>query len=332
MHSESHGRSKYVVTGGAGFIGSHLCDRLLADSRTETVVCVENLQTGTMDNIAEALRDPRFHFVEADVRQPIALDAELTVGVDAVFHLASPASPPAYMEDPVGTMLTGAVGTLHAAQFALEHGARIVYSSTSEVYGDPMQHPQAESYWGNVNPIGPRACYDEGKRFGEALLTSMKQQHGLDAGIVRIFNTYGPRMLPTDGRIISTFADQALAGEPITVFGDGSQTRSFCYVDDLVSGLVKMMDSAEPGPINLGNPTERTVLEIAHIIRQATDASSEITFHPLPVDDPTRRRPVIDEAKEKLGWEPQVPLSEGLLKCLDWHIKRRKNAVADRVK
>ena len=181
MHSESHGRSKYVVTGGAGFIGSHLCDRLLADSRTETVVCVDNLQTGTMDNIAEALRDPRFHFVGADVRQPIALDAELTVGVDAVFHLASPASPPAYMEDPVGTMLTGAVGTLHAAQFALEHGARIVYSSTSEVYGDPMQHPQAESYWGNVNPIGPRACYDEGKRFGEALLTSMKQQHGLDA-------------------------------------------------------------------------------------------------------------------------------------------------------
>lgn len=322
-------RRSFLVTGGAGFIGSHLCDRLLAEETTERVVCVDNLQTGNTANIAEALKDPRFEFVEEDIRLPLEIDGP----IDGVFHLASPASPPAYMDDPVGTLLTGSRGTYNVASFAREHGARIVYSSTSEVYGDPLQHPQPEGYWGNVNPVGPRSCYDEGKRFGESLLCAMADTHGLDIGIIRIFNTYGPRMHPQDGRIISTFVDQALDGRDITVFGSGEQTRSFCFVDDLVEGFMRMMASTARGPINMGNPQERTVLEMAETIREVTGSKSRIVFRPLPQDDPVRRRPVIDKAWETLGWRPTVDLADGLRRCIGWHVERRAaeaaNAVAD---
>lgn len=305
--------SRYLVTGGSGFIGSHLCDRLLQDESTELVVCVDNLQTGDKSNITDALKDSRFHFVEADVRE----DLDLPFTVDGVFHLASPASPPGYMEDPVGTLLTGGVGTYNVARFALKNNARIVYSSTSEVYGDPLEHPQRETYWGNVNPNGPRSCYDEGKRFGEAMLFALARAEDLNIGVIRIFNTYGPRMHPADGRIVSTFADQALSNEPLTIFGDGLQTRSFCYVSDLVEGLIKMMNSTETGPINLGNPVEKSVLEIAGIIRAAVKSQSEFKFCPLPKDDPTRRRPDISKAKDLLDWEPKVSLQDGLEKCLN---------------
>lgn len=281
---------------------------------------MDNLDTGHLDNIENAVQDPRFHFIEADVRN----EFEIPFDIDAVFHLASPASPPGYMQDPVGTLLTGGVGTYNAALFAKKNNARIVYSSTSEVYGDPKEHPQRETYWGNVNPNGPRSCYDEGKRFGEAMLFAFAKNEGLNIGVIRIFNTYGPRMHPSDGRIISTFADQALSDAPLTIYGDGSQTRSFCYVDDLVEGFVAMMQSDVTGPVNLGNPIEKSVLEIAEIIRAETGSVSEITYHPLPADDPTRRRPDISQAKAVLDWSPQVSLKEGLRRCLDWHVERRK--------
>lgn len=301
-----------VITGGAGFLGSHLCDLIMSQGHEVTVI--DDLSTGSLENISQHLDDPRFSFIQADVREPLQVDGP----VDIVFSLASPASPPVYSAARVDCMLTNSLGVLHAATLALEHGARLVQASTSEVYGDPLHHPQVESDWGNVNPIGERSCYDEGKRYAEALLTSMRHERQLNSGIVRIFNTYGPRMHPHDGRVISGFIRQAIHGEPLTVFGDGSQTRSFCYVSDLVRGLWLMGNSDHPGPVNLGNPLEHSVLEMAHYIRDLTSSTSGIVHEELPSDDPTRRRPQITLAKEVLGWEPTVGLEEGLQKVIGW--------------
>lgn len=301
-----------VITGGAGFLGSHLCDLILVQGHE--VVVIDDLSTGSLENISQHLDNPGFTFHRADVREALQVDGP----VDIVFNLASPASPPVYSTARVDCMLTNSLGVLNAANLALEHDARLVQASTSEVYGDPLHHPQVESDWGNVNPIGERSCYDEGKRYGEALLTAMRHERRLNSGIVRIFNTYGPRMHPHDGRVISGFIRQALHGEPITVFGDGSQTRSFCYVSDLVRGLWLMGNSAHPGPINLGNPLEQSVLEMANYIRDLTSSTSTIVHEPLPADDPTRRRPQISRAGEVLGWAPEVGLEEGLQKVIGW--------------
>ncbi|NLE98416.1 MAG: NAD-dependent epimerase/dehydratase family protein, partial [Propionibacterium sp.] len=278
------------------------------------VVAIDDLSTGSRENIAHHFDDPAFSFREADVQQPLTVEGP----VDIVFHLASPASPPVYSADRVRCLLTNSLGVYHAALLALEKGARLVQASTSEVYGDPLHHPQVENDWGNVNPIGERSCYDEGKRYGEALLSSLRLERGLNSGIVRIFNTYGPRMHPYDGRVISGFIRQALEGSPLTVFGDGLQTRSFCYVSDLVRGLWLMGRSDHPGPVNLGNPLEHTILQMAHYIRDLTGSSSPIVHQALPSDDPTRRRPDITRAGEVLGWKPVVGLEEGLQKVITW--------------
>lgn len=301
-----------VITGGAGFLGGHLTDLIL--SLGHEVVAIDDLSTGSRENIAHHFDDPAFSFREADVQQPLTVEGP----VDIVFHLASPASPPVYSADRVRCLLTNSLGVYHAALLALEKGARLVQASTSEVYGDPLHHPQVENDWGNVNPIGERSCYDEGKRYGEALLSSLRLERGLNSGIVRIFNTYGPRMHPYDGRVISGFIRQALEGSPLTVFGDGLQTRSFCYVSDLVRGLWLMGRSDHPGPVNLGNPLEHTILEMAHYIRDLTGSSSPIVHQALPSDDPTRRRPDITRASEVLGWKPVVGLEEGLQKVITW--------------
>ena len=299
-------KGRVLVTGGAGFIGSHLCQRLLTDSYD--VLCVDNYYSSTKDNIAHLLDHPRFEVIRHDVTFP------LYVEVDQIFHLACPASPVHYQRDPVQTTKTAVHGSINMLGLAKRTGARILLTSTSEVYGDPLVHPQTEDYWGNVNPIGPRACYDEGKRAAETLFFDYHRQHNLDIKVVRLFNTYGPRMHPQDGRVVSNFIMSALTGAPLTVYGEGEQTRSFCYVSDLIDGLIAMMnsDSDVTGPINLGNPGEFTIGELANIVIEKTNSDSKIDYLPLPVDDPIRRQPDITRAKETLGWEPTIALSEGL--------------------
>jgi dTDP-glucose 4,6-dehydratase len=303
---------RIVVTGGAGFLGSHLCSSLLAAG--DQVVCIDNLSTGRRRNIAALLDHPGFEFVQADIT---AGAIRLRGRVDAVANLASPASPPDYHRMPLETLAVGSRGTENALQLAAQHGARFVQASTSEVYGDPLVHPQREDYWGNVNSIGPRSVYDEAKRYAEAVTMAHHRQYGDDVGIVRIFNTYGPRMRPADGRVVTSFITQALNGDPLTIYGDGSQTRSFCYVDDLVRGISSMLRSTATGPINLGNPGEFTVLQLAELILELTGSSSTIEFHRLPQDDPTRRQPDITRARELLGWEPVIDLAAGLPRTLD---------------
>jgi dTDP-glucose 4,6-dehydratase len=298
-----------VVTGGAGFLGSHLCDYLVSDGLR--VICVDNLETGSLQNI-EHLRGDQFRFLNHDVTEHFAIDEP----VDFVFHLASPASPIDYLRLPLQTLKVGSYGTHHALGLAKFKRSRFLLASTSEVYGDPAVHPQPETYWGNVNPIGPRGVYDEAKRYAEALTMAYHRQQGLDTCIVRIFNTYGTRMRPHDGRAIPTFARQALANEPLTVFGDGSQTRSFCYVDDLVRGLVLLARSGEHLPVNIGNPQELSLLELAETVIRVTSSKSEIVFEALPVDDPQVRQPDITRARQLLGWEPQVSLEDGLRQML----------------
>jgi dTDP-glucose 4,6-dehydratase len=298
-----------LVTGGAGFLGSHLCEALLAKSHR--VVCLDNLETGSLANVAH-LRDDAFSFLHHDVSEPIAIDEPL----DFVYHLAALASPIDYMRLPLHSLKTGSYGTHHALGVAKWKRARFLLASTSEVYGDPEVHPQPETYWGNVNPIGPRGVYDEAKRYAEALTMAYHGQQGVDTAIVRIFNTYGPRMRPHDGRAIPSFVRQALANEPLTVFGDGSQTRSFCYVDDLVRGLVLLAESGEHFPVNLGNPGEFTILELARTVLEVTGSSSEIVYEALPVDDPQIRQPEITRARQILGWEPEIQLEDGLRRML----------------
>ena len=299
-----------VVTGGAGFLGSHLCDYLLA--RGDRVICIDNLETGSLQNV-EHMHDPSFTFVNHDITSHI----EVEEPVDVVYHLASPASPIDYLRLPLQTLKVGSYGTHNALGLAKWKRARFLLASTSEVYGDPEIHPQPESYWGHVNPIGPRGVYDEAKRYSEALTMAYHRAQGVDTSIVRIFNTYGPRMRPHDGRAIPTFVRQALENKPLTVFGTGSQTRSFCYVDDLIRGIVKLAESEEHLPVNLGNPEEYTLLELAQVVIKVTGADSEIVFEALPVDDPQIRQPDITRARQVLGWEPQVGLVEGLRRLLD---------------
>ncbi|MBP8128760.1 MAG: SDR family oxidoreductase [Candidatus Hydrogenedentes bacterium] len=295
-----------LVTGGAGFIGSHLCEALLA--RGQEVLCLDNFFTGRKDNIAHLLQNPKFELVRHDVINPVMLE------VHRIYNLACPASPVHYQYNPVKTIKTNVMGALNMLGLAKRVRARILQASTSEVYGDPQIHPQVESYWGHVNPIGPRSCYDEGKRVAEALFFDYHMQNKVDIRVVRIFNTYGPRMLVNDGRVVSNFIVQALRGEPITIYGDGSQTRSFCYVNDLVDGLIRMMDAdGFTGPVNLGNPGEFTIRQLAEMVIELTESKSELIFRQLPPNDPVRRRPDISLAKEKLGWGPTVPLRDGLV-------------------
>jgi dTDP-glucose 4,6-dehydratase len=307
---------RVVVTGGAGFLGSHLCDAIMA--RGDSAVCVDNLATGRSDNVAHLMGQPGFTFVEADVSS--ALD--VTGPVDAVAHLASPASPPDYLRLPLETLAAGSHGTENALRLAHRHGARFVLASTSEIYGDPAVHPQTEDYWGNVNPVGPRSVYDEAKRFGEALTRAYRETHGVNAGIIRIFNTYGPRMSARDGRIVTNFITQALNGDPLTIYGDGSQTRSFCYVDDLIRGIMGMIDCAESGPVNLGNPEEFSVADFARLVLRVTGSDSPVEHLPLPVDDPTRRCPAIARASQVLGWQPQIGVEDGVRRTVEWFRSR----------
>jgi UDP-glucuronate decarboxylase len=301
---------RILVTGGAGFLGSHLCDRLLAAGHE--VICADNLFTGTKQNIAHLRDHARFEFIRHDVTFPLYLE------VDQIFNLACPASPIHYQHDPVQTTKTSVHGAINMLGLAKRLRARIFQASTSEVYGDPTVHPQREDYWGNVNPIGLRSCYDEGKRCAETLFFDYHRQHGLEIKVARIFNTYGPRMHPNDGRVVSNFIVQALKGEPITVYGEGTQTRSFCYVDDLIEGFIRLMDSPAEltGPVNLGNPGEFTIRELAEIVIELTGSKSPIVQRPLPADDPMQRRPDITLARERLGWAPTVPLRQGLVKTI----------------
>ena len=298
-----------VVTGGAGFLGSHLCDYLLAQNHR--VICVDNLETGSLQNI-EHLRDPAFAFRNHDMIEHLEIDEP----VDFVYHLAALASPIDYLRLPLHSLKVGSYGTHNALGLAKFKRARFLLASTSEVYGDPEQHPQPETYWGNVNPVGPRGVYDEAKRYAEALTMAYHGQQGVDTAIVRIFNTYGPRMRPNDGRAVPTFIRQALKNKPLTVFGTGAQTRSFCYVDDLIRGLVLLAESGEHLPVNIGNPEERTLLELAELVQQLVGTSSEIVFEALPVDDPQIRQPDITKARQVLGWEPEIGIEEGLLRLL----------------
>jgi dTDP-glucose 4,6-dehydratase len=298
--------ARVLITGGAGFIGSHLCERFLAEG--DEVICMDNLITGSADNIAHLFPTSRFSFVPQDVTNYIYVKGPL----DAILHFASPASPIDYLELPIQTLKVGSLGTHKALGLAKEKGARFLLASTSEVYGDPLEHPQKEDYWGNVNPIGPRGVYDEAKRFAEAMTMAYHRFHGVQTRIVRIFNTYGPRMRLRDGRVVPNFISQALKGEDLTVYGDGSQTRSFCFVSDLVDGIVRLLRSDYDGPVNIGNPTELTVLEFAHRIIELTGSRSKVAYKPLPVDDPKVRQPDITLARQLLGWEPKVSLREGL--------------------
>ena len=300
---------RILVTGGAGFLGSHLCDRLLREGHR--VLCVDNLDTGTLENI-EHIRGEEFTFVQHDMVDHL----DIRESIDYVFHLASPASPIDYLRLPLHTLKVGSYGTHNALGIAKKHRARFLLASTSEVYGDPLVHPQREDYWGNVNPIGPRGVYDEAKRYAEALTMAYHRQQGVDTHIVRIFNTYGPRMRPFDGRAIPTFLRQALADKPITVFGDGSQTRSFCYVDDLIEGFLRLIDSDEHGPVNIGNPGEFTILQLADAVIAATGSASKVVYEALPQDDPTVRQPDITRARQLLGWEPTVELDDGLQRTI----------------
>ena len=302
---------RILVTGGAGFIGSHLCERLLA--RGDEVLCVDNFFTSRRQNILHLIGNPMFEFMRHDITWP------LYVEVDQIYNLACPASPIHYQFDPVQTTKTNVHGAINVLGLAKRLKIRILQSSTSEIYGNPMEHPQKETYWGNVNPIGPRACYDEGKRCAETLFFDYYRQHNLAIRVVRIFNTFGPRMHPNDGRVVSNFVIQALKNEPITIYGSGDQTRSFCYVDDLVTGLIAMMDQDEiVGPVNIGNPAEYTIKELALMIKDLAGSSSEIVYRPLPQDDPVRRKPDITLAREKLGWEPKVQIREGLPRTIEY--------------
>jgi dTDP-glucose 4,6-dehydratase len=305
-----------VVTGGAGFLGAHLCRRLL--DRGWEVVAVDDLSTGVRDHVADLESTDAFSLVCHDVVEGIPVDGPL----DAVLHFASAASPPEYLARPIETLAVGSTGTWHALDLARASGARFLLASTSEVYGDPEEHPQTESYRGNVSPVGPRSVYDEAKRFAEALSMAYHRVHGVDTKIARIFNTYGPLLEPADGRVISNFFAQAVAGEPLTVYGDGTQTRSFCYVDDEVTGLLALLDSHWIGPMNIGNPEEHTILEVAKLVLEVTGSSSEVRFELLPPDDPTRRCPDITLAERELGWRPVVPMRDGLVDTLEWYRTR----------
>jgi UDP-glucuronate decarboxylase len=303
-----------LVTGGAGFIGSHLCERLL--EKGEQVLCLDNFFTGRKQNIEHLLGNSRFELIRHDITEPVRVEA------DRIYNLACPASPVHYQYNPVKTIKTSVLGALHTLGLAKRMRARILQASTSEVYGDPAEHPQRESYWGNVNPIGIRSCYDEGKRVAETLFFDYHRQNRVDIRVVRIFNTYGPRMLVSDGRVVSNFIVQALRGEPLTVYGEGQQTRSFCFVSDLVEGLIRMMESeGHPGPINIGNPVEFTMRELAQEVLKLTGSASPIVFKPLPADDPVRRKPDISLAQERLGWYPTVSLEEGLALTIEYYRK-----------
>lgn len=304
--------NRVLVSGGAGFLGSHLCERLLNEGNY--VICMDNLFTGSKDNIEHLMRNPDFEFICHDVTEPIYVD------VDRIYNLACPASPPHYQYDPIKTAKTSVYGAINMLGLAKHCNARILQASTSEVYGDPLVHPQQESYRGNVNTIGIRSCYDEGKRMAETLFFDYHRQHDVDIKVIRIFNTYGPRMNPQDGRVVSNFIVQALKGEDITIYGDGTQTRSFCYVDDLIEGMVRMMDSRDgfTGPVNLGNPGEFTMKQLAELVLSATGSRSKIVYRELPSDDPTQRKPVIDLAMKELGWKPTIKLEDGLKRTIEY--------------
>ncbi len=304
---------RVLITGGAGFLGSHLCERFLADG--DHVICMDNFLTGSPDNVAPLMKDPRFTFIQQDVTNYVYVEGPL----DAILHFASPASPVDYLEKPIQTLKVGSLGTHKALGLAKAKNARFLLASTSECYGDPLVHPQNEDYWGNVNPIGPRGVYDEAKRFAEAMTMAYHRFHGVRTRIVRIFNTHGPRMRLRDGRVVPNFIAQAFRNEPITVYGDGSQTRSFCYVSDLVEGITRLLRSDyDKGPVNLGNPVEVTILQFAERIKALTGSKSEIVFRPLPEDDPKVRQPDIGRAKKILGWEPKVGLDDGLRKTIEY--------------
>ncbi|MDP9404645.1 MAG: SDR family oxidoreductase [Actinomycetota bacterium] len=303
---------RVVVAGGAGFLGSHLCDRLL--ERGDEVVAIDNLLTGRLDNIARLFGNERFSFQHHDVSSFVHVPGP----VDAVLHFASPASPRDYLEMPIQTLKVGSLGTHNLLGLAKDKGARFLLASTSEVYGDPQVHPQPEEYWGHVNPVGPRGVYDEAKRFAEAMAMAYHRFHGVEVRIARIFNTYGPRLRPGDGRVVSNFLCQAVAGKPLTIFGDGSQTRSFCYVDDEVAGLLALLGSSTVGPMNIGNPNELTVRGLAELVLEVTGSTSELVHEPLPLDDPTKRRPDITLARRALGWEPRTELRVGLARTAEW--------------
>ncbi len=307
---------RILVTGGAGFLGSHLCDRLLAEGHI--VIAMDNLITGSTDNIAHLAGHPRFLFVKHDVTHYIYVKEPL----DAILHFASPASPVDYLELPIQTLKVGSLGTHNALGLALAKGARFLLASTSEVYGDPAVHPQSESYWGHVNPIGPRGVYDEAKRFAEAMTMAYQRSHGVETRIVRIFNTFGPRMRLNDGRVVPNFVGQALAGAPLTVYGDGSQTRSFCYVSDLIEGIYRLLLSDEREPVNIGNPAETSILDFARTINRLTGNQAGICFEPLPQDDPRQRQPDISKARRILDWSPQVDLETGLRETIAWFSQR----------
>jgi dTDP-glucose 4,6-dehydratase len=304
--------SSILITGGAGFIGSHLCEHFLA--KGDDVVALDNFMTGSRDNVAHLMDDPSFLLVEHDITTPYFPDSK----PDLVMHFASPASPPQYLANPIHTLKVGSYGAIHSLGIAKAAGARFVMASTSEIYGDPAVSPQPETYWGNVSTIGPRGVYDEAKRFSEAATMSYHRAHGVDTRLVRIFNTYGPRLSPGDGRAIPNFMSQALAGEPITIYGDGSQTRSFCYIDDLVAGIVALIDKGGPDPVNLGNPDERTIRELAELVISLVGSDSKIEYLPLPQDDPKVRCPDISRARELLDWSPKVELEDGLGRTLEW--------------
>jgi dTDP-glucose 4,6-dehydratase len=306
---------RVVVTGAAGFLGSHLTDRLLAEGHS--VLGVDNLSTGTLDNLAHLAAEPRFRFEVRDICEPFDPGR-----VDYVFNLASPASPPEYLRLAIETLRVGSAGVENTLEIAARYGAGYLHASTSECYGDPLQHPQSESYWGNVNPVGPRSVYDEAKRYAEALIMAYHRSRGVNTHLPRIFNTYGPRLQPDDGRVISNFMMQALRAEPLTIYGNGGQTRSFCYVDDLIEGLLLLSRSSEHLPVNIGNPGEFTILECARAVLEVTGSKSELRFQPLPQDDPTRRCPDIAKARTLLGWEPRIPLKEGLAKSLNFFRSR----------
>jgi dTDP-glucose 4,6-dehydratase len=302
---------RVLVTGGAGFIGSHLCDALLSEGHS--VVCVDNLLTGARRNIEHLRNESRFEFLELDVNQPYD-----TGPVHYIFHFASPASPVDYMEHGIETLQVGSLGSFHSLELAKKYGAKYMLASTSECYGDPLEHPQKETYWGHVNPIGPRSVYDESKRFAEAVTAAYRRYQRVDTRILRIFNTYGPRLQLNDGRVISNFMKQALRGDPLTVYGDGKQTRSFCYVSDEVDGILRLAKADHPGPVNVGNPSEFTILECAHLVLRVTGSQSKIVYEPLPQDDPKQRRPDITLARELLGWEPKISLEQGLGLSMDY--------------
>ena len=305
-------KKRVLVTGGAGFLGSHLCDRLINDGND--VICVDNLFTGSKDNIRHLLDNPYFEFLRHDVTQPLYIEC------DQIYNLACPASPKWYQKDPIYTFQTSVYGAMNVLGLAKRTGARVLQASTSEIYGDPAIHPQPESYWGNVNTIGIRSCYDEGKRAAETLFFDYHRKHNVDIKVMRIFNTYGPRMDIGDGRVVSNFICQALEGKDITVYGEGKQTRSFCYVDDLIDGMVRLMNSRDgfTGPVNIGNPGEFTIKELAEIVVEMTGTNSKIVYESLPSDDPTQRKPVIDLAKKELEWEPKIPLRDGLSRTIDY--------------